>query len=369
MIKMTNNDGRWFAVIMAGGQGTRFWPESTEERPKQLLDLLGTGKSLLRMSFERAASIVPPSNILVVTGRMIASMVAKDLPDLPPGNMLVEPFGRNTAPCIGWAALHVRRRCPEGIMTVLPADHLVMDEKAFSVVMQLAMERAQSAGTIVTIGIRPHRAETGYGYVEGGRVVSGPVLEAVRFVEKPDRLTAEHYLQDGNYFWNAGIFNFSAERILSDIGRFLPALGQGLDRLGKAMAEAGAAGVPESLLEETYSTMQPISIDYGVMEKEDRGAIEVIPATFGWSDLGSWGSIYERLPCDKDGNVVRGGTLPVLVDAKGCLLSTSRPGKVVAVCGVDNLVVIDTDDAVLICPRGRDQDVRKLTEIMKSHRS
>ncbi len=360
---------RWFAVIMAGGQGTRFWPESTEARPKQLLDLLGTGKSLLRMSYERAATVVPAANILVVTGRVIAPLVARDLPELPAANLLVEPVGRNTAPCIGWAALHVKARCPDGVLAVLPADHLIMDERAFSVVMQLALERADSAGTVVTIGIRPHRAETGYGYIEGGGVVSGPVLQALRFVEKPDRLTAEHYLQDGNYFWNAGIFNIKASRILADIDRFLPSLGQGLARLEQSMSASVSASARQGMIEETYASVQPISIDYGIMEKEERGAIEVIPAMFGWSDLGSWGSIYERLPCDRDGNVVRGGAFPALLDAKGCLLSTSHPDKVLAVCGLDNLIVIDTDDAVLVCPRGRDQDVRKLTEIVRSRRS
>ncbi len=364
---MNTSESNRFAVIMAGGQGTRFWPESTSGRPKQLLDLLGVRKSLLRISYERALGLVPPGNVIVVTGRAIGEQVREDLSEIPERNILVEPVGRNTSPCVGWAALHVRAMDPRGVMAVLPADHFIRNEEAFCDVMRQAMDRAASADTIVTIGVKPSRPETGYGYIEGGDAVAGSVLQARRFVEKPDRLTAEHYLRDGNFYWNAGIFNFTAERILEDIGRYLPDLARGLERIDEAV-RGGDAAAEEKVVEQVYGEIEGISIDYGVMEKKEAGGIEVIPAEFGWSDLGSWGAIYEHLPCDAEGNVVRGGAIPALEDVRGCLLSTSKPGKVIALCGVENLVVIDTDEAVLVVPRLRDQEVRTLHQIVKKRK-
>jgi mannose-1-phosphate guanylyltransferase len=364
---MTTNKSNRFAVIMAGGQGTRFWPESTPQRPKQLLDLLGVRKSLLRISYERALGFVPPENVLIVTGRSIGEQVREDLEELPGRNILVEPVGRNTSPCVGWAALHVRAMDPTGVMAVLPADHFIRNEKAFCDVMRAAMDRAESADTIVTIGVKPSRPETGYGYIEGGESVAGEVLQATRFVEKPDRLTAEHYLRDGNFFWNAGIFNFTAERILTDIGQFLPDLARGLEQIDEGV-RGGDAEAEARIVEQVYGNIEGISIDYGVMEKKEKGGIEVIPAEFGWSDLGSWGAIYEHLPCDAEGNVVRGGAIPALEDVKGCLLSTSKPGKVIALCGVEDLVVIDTEEAVLVVPRMRDQDVRTLQKLVRKRK-
>ncbi|MBW2262271.1 MAG: mannose-1-phosphate guanylyltransferase [Deltaproteobacteria bacterium] len=364
---MTTSESSRFAVIMAGGQGTRFWPESTPARPKQLLDLLGVRKSLLRISYERALGLVPPENVIIVTGRSIGEQVREDLTEIPERNILVEPVGRNTSPCVGWAALHVRAADPNGVMAVLPADHFIRDEEAFCNVMRVAMDRAGSANTIVTIGVKPSRPETGYGYIEGGESVDGDVLMARRFVEKPDRLTAEHYLRDGNFFWNAGIFNFTAERILTDIGRFLPDLARGLERIEEGV-RGGDPAAEARIVEQVYGEIEGISIDYGVMERKEKGGIEVIPGEFGWSDLGSWGAIYEHLPCDVEGNVVRGGAIPVLEDVKGCLLSTSKPGKVIALCGVEDLVVIDTEDAVLVVPRIRDQEVRKLQKLAKKRK-
>jgi len=352
-----------FAAIMAGGKGTRFWPESTARRPKQLLDLLGTQRSLLRQSYERALGIVPPENVIVVTGQSIADDVRRDLPEVDASNVLVEPAARNTAPCVGWAAVHVSARDPDGVMAVLPADHYIRSVDSFHEVMRSALARAERAGTVVTIGIRPTRPETGYGYIEGGEVVEGDVLTALRFVEKPDRLTAEHYLMDGNFYWNAGIFNFTAGRILEDFRAYMPDLAAGLDRIGEGIRRGDRARLA-GIVEDVYSRIAAISIDYGVMEKKPAGAIEVIPAEFGWSDLGSWGAIYEHLPCDSEGNVVRGGAIPALVDVKGCLLSTTRAGKVIAIAGVEDLVVIDTEEAVLVVPRSRDQDVRRLHDLV-----
>lgn len=364
---MSSDSRNRFVVIMAGGKGTRFWPESTGSRPKQLLDLLGVRKSLLRISYERALELVPTENVFVVTGGNIADRVREDLHELPAGNVLVEPVGRNTAPCVGWAALHVHEKDPGGVMAVLPSDHYIRDEPGFIEVLRAAMDRAGRSDAIVTIGIMPTRAETGYGYIEGGDRIEGDVHKALRFVEKPDRLTAEHYLKDGNFYWNAGIFNFTARRILEDIEQFLPDLSAGLGRIAGAI-RSGDPATAHRIVEEVYAGLQGISIDYGVMEKKPGGTIEVIPGEFGWSDLGSWGAIYEHLPCDAEGNVVRGGAIPALVDVERCLLSTSSPGKVIALCGVKDLVVIDTDEAVLVVPRNRDQDVRALEEIVRKRK-
>ncbi len=357
-------DGRTgrHVVIMAGGKGTRFWPESTAIMPKQLLDLLGTGKSLLRTSYERALGLVPPSNVWVVTSAIIEDRVRQDLPGLAPENLLVEPVGRNTAPCVGWAALRVMAVDPCAVMAVLPADHHIRDEAGFSAAVGEALDRACDEGTIVTLGIRPTRPETGYGYIQAGEALSGNVRVALRFVEKPDRPTAERYVADGNYVWNAGIFCFTAHRILADIARFMPALREGLDDIDEAI-RTGGPSAEKIVVARVYSSLVGDSIDYGIMEKKESGSIEVIPVDVGWSDLGSWSAIHERLEHDALGNSVRGGARPVMLDVSGCLLSTTRPDKIVALCGVDDLVVIDTEDVLLICPRDRDQDVKRLVEI------
>lgn len=340
-----------YAVIMAGGSGTRFWPASRRLRPKQLLPLApGDDRSLLRATVERIAPLVPPEHVLVVTSAELAEATATELPELPRENILAEPLGRNTAPCIGWAAAVVRRRDPEAVLMVLPADHHIGDVERFLAVLRRGLQAAEE-GAIVTVGIEPTRAETGYGYLEKGAPIREGVHLARRFVEKPNRQRAEQFLASGQFLWNSGMFFFRADVILQAIAEHLPSLSAGLERLD----QAATRGREEEELARTYPSLPSVSIDHGVMEKVEE--VWVVPGSFGWSDLGSWTTAWELADRDADGNAVTAETL--VEDAHGNYVA-APPGKLVALVGVDDLVVVDTEDALLVVPRERAQDVRAI---------
>jgi len=345
---------------MAGGSGTRFWPESVPSRPKQLLDLVGRGRSLLGMAFDRLRGLVPEENVYVVTGEAIAAGVRGELPVLPAGNILEEPVGRNTAPCVGWVSLRLRARDPAAVVGVFPSDHHVRDEADFARAVELGYARAGEADTIVTLGIAPTRPETGYGYIEAeGDAAPSPapgVRGVRRFVEKPDRPTAEEYVRRGTFYWNGGIFIFGAARMIGEMQRLLPDVLGPLARAEASRARDGeAAG--RAAIREAFPGVRAISIDHGVMEKTDR--IEVVPLACGWSDLGSWRAIYDELGKDGDANATRGGPRLLAHGARGCLVSAPA-GKVVALVGVEGLSIVDTGEALLVCAMDRDQDVREI---------
>ncbi|MCB9596294.1 MAG: mannose-1-phosphate guanylyltransferase [Sandaracinaceae bacterium] len=343
---------RAFAVVMAGGSGTRFWPLSRAARPKQLLALAGGDESLLAATVRRACAVVAREDVLVVTSERLADAVRAEL-DLPAENVLAEPEGRNTAPCIGWAATRVARSDPDAVCVVLPSDHHIGDEPGYTAALTRAIEAA-AAGDIVTVGIRPTRPETGYGYIEIGETIADGVHATRRFVEKPNRQRAEQLLSGGQVLWNSGMFFFQAQRMLDAIDAHLPGLGVTLHRYRDATLEAEAA-----LVRETYASLPSVSIDHGVMEKVDD--VAVVPADFGWSDLGSFASAYELAEHDADGNVLAGG---VAHDARGCYVRAPE-GKLVALIGVRDLVVIDTPDALLVMPRERAQDVKAVVEALR----
>ena len=336
----------FWAVVMAGGQGTRFWPASRPDRPKQLLPLAPGGRSLLRATVERLHGLVPPERILVVTTSTIAEAVRAELPALPERNVLVEPVGRNTAPCIGWAARIVEHREPRGTMAVLPADHHIGDEETFRTTLHRALEHARRSGDLTTVGIRPHRPETGYGYIELGERIGEGVHRALRFVEKPDAQRAEAYLRAGRFLWNSGMFFLRVDALAAEVERQLPALHVGLERI--------ASGEP---IERVYPELPNVSIDVGIMEGARQ--VAVIPGEFGWSDVGSWASAWELAEHDDRGNGAPEGT--VLIDCEGCLVRAPR-GKVVALVGLRDVVVVDEGDALLIVPRERAQQVRQVVE-------
>ena len=340
-----------YAVIMAGGSGTRFWPLSRRGRPKQFLRLGPNNHTLLRATAERAWSLIPAERTLVVTSEALGALVAEELPELPDENILREPVGRNTAPCVGWAAVHVQRRDPDALMAVLPADHYVGNAEAYAATLRRCLEAAEH-GDLVTIGIRPTRAETGYGYVEAGPELSPGVYRARRFVEKPNRQRAEQFLSSGRFLWNSGMFFFQASRILEAIGEHLPGLGTQLTEY----ANAGADGEP-ALVSATYASLPSISIDHGVMEKG--GDVSVAPADFEWSDLGSWASVWELAERDELDNVLPKGA--VTIDTEGVYARTTD-GKLIALLGVKDLVIVDTEDALMIAPRERSQEVRALVK-------
>lgn len=343
-----------YPIIMAGGSGTRFWPLSRKARPKQFLPLTGDAP-LLRLTLDRVGPLAPPERSYVVCGPVHAPAVRKMLPELPAANVLVEPIARNTAPAVGLAAAVVARQDPKGILVILPSDQHVRDSVGFRKALSTAA-KAAAKGALVTIGIKPGHPETGFGYVQRGKPLADRSLAGVhavkRFVEKPDLKTAKKYLASGDYLWNAGIFVFRADRILEELARHLPETAELLAAIGRA---AGGKGFARTLAT-SFPKMPSISLDYGVMEKAEN--IAVVPADFGWNDVGSFTALPSVRKLDGSGNVSEGEA--VLVDVSdSVVLGGSRP---VAVVGVQGLVVVDAGDALLICPKERAQDVRRVVD-------
>lgn len=349
-----------YAVILAGGAGTRLWPRSRKGSPKQLLDLV-SGRTMLQSTYDRILPLVPPQNVLVVTGGSYLSLVREQLPDLPEKNIIVEPAGRGSAPAIGLAAIHLVRSHPKEVMICLPADHVITQEDKFRRVLQAAAKVADE-GYLVTLGIQPRGPETGYGYIQVDEYlesISGhEVYKVKRFTEKPARGTAEAFLHSGDYFWNSGIFIWRVDTILGEIERLMPKLHHQLLEIREAL---GSAEEPE-VLERVWESVESKTVDYGIMEKAIKAA--VLPTSVGWSDVGSWASLIELLPADAQGNVVVGDHLGL--DTKGTLVVS--PQRLVATIGVEDLVIVDTEDALLICSRDRTEDVKVLVAELQRKR-
>ncbi|MBU4564248.1 MAG: NTP transferase domain-containing protein [Desulfarculus sp.] len=349
-----------YAVIMAGGSGTRFWPASRQKRPKQLLSLTGQ-RSLLQQTVDRLAPLVPPERVLVVTGRAHAEQVGEQLPELPPANILAEPMGRNTAAACGLAAAWVARRDPGAVCLVLPADHLITDESLFISTLERAAHLAAAQEVLVTLGLTPRFPATGFGYIETGEVAdpAPPAVSRVAaFHEKPDLATAQAYLDGGKHLWNSGMFAWRAERLLAELERHLPELASGLAELAPAL------GAPdqEAALERIYPGLPSISVDHGVLEKCSH--LLVVKADFGWSDVGSWEAMGELWELDSHRNANQNGRDKLHpVDSQGNLVSAGD--RLVALLGVENLVAVVTDDVLLIAPRSRCQEVGRLLEELK----
>jgi mannose-1-phosphate guanylyltransferase len=351
-----------FAVILAGGSGTRFWPASRRLHPKQLLAIApGSDRSLIGATVDRVSSLVPPERVLVATGAHLVEATRRALPGLPEASFLGEPVARNTAPCIGWATLIAHRRDPNAIVMVLPSDHHIGDEPAFRAALQRAVASAEQ-GPITTVGLVPTRAETGFGYLESGEDLGSGVWRVARFVEKPDRPRAEEYVRSGRFFWNSGMFFFRARVMLDAIAQHLPELYQGLLAIERAAAQGPAAEAETTA--RVFEATRSVSIDYGVMERA--ALLHLVPASFGWSDLGSWQSAWELGSRDERGNCLDDECLAI--ESSGNLvrsLRTDRASRVIALVGVGDLCVVDTDDALLVIPRERAQDVRLVVEALK----
>lgn len=344
-----------YAVIMAGGKGTRFWPRSREKMPKHLLDIEGD-KSLIRETVERIRPLVPPERTLVVTGRSHAVELIRRLPEIPAENVIIEPVGRNTAACIGLAALHIQDRSRDAVMLALPSDHRIENEVQFRHVLSEAAVMADSGEFILTIGIKPSGSETGYGYIEQGEIVLTKGDLEIRRVssirEKPDMAQAREFLKRGGFLWNSGMFIWKVSTILKQINHFLPELYEGLWKIKEAIGSE----LEEDVMGRIYPSLPSISIDYGVMEKAED--VLVIPGNFGWSDLGSWDALWEVSKKDENGNAVRGRFIGV--DAGNSMVYS--PEKLVAIVGLSDIFVVETRDALLICRRGSSQDVRRVVE-------
>jgi mannose-1-phosphate guanylyltransferase len=339
-------------VILAGGSGTRFWPLSRVRHPKQLMSVLG-GKSMLQRTVERVLPL-QPERVMVITNRLQAKETAAQLDYITdvPVEVIAEPVGRNTAPAVGLAARLVAAT-PEAVMVVLPADHVIPDEEQFCKTLRHG-ETAARGGNLVTLGIAPTRPETGYGYIEvaTGSAGNGP-FPVSRFVEKPNRDRAEQFLASGNFYWNSGMFLWRADVILDELRRHLPPLYTALMSL---KVRDGRVGGEE--LEAFYAGVKSESIDFGVMEKSNR--VAMIPASFGWSDVGSWIALPEVLDSDENGNVVINAVGEILTDSRGCLVYGD--GKLVTLLGVSNLIIVETPDAFLVCSRERAQEVKGIVD-------
>ncbi len=347
------------AVIIAGGAGTRFWPASRAAHPKQLLSLVGDD-SLLRATVNRLAARVPHERMVIATGAHLVEATASALPEIPRRNILAEPAPRNTAPCIAWATATILRAEPEAVVAVFPADHFIADEAGFVASLDRAVESAQR-GYITTIGVVPTRPETGYGYIETGEELSPGLRDVVRFVEKPDLALAERYVAGGKHLWNAGMFFFQGKLMMDAVREHLPEVAAAM----AALDAAAARGDEAAALANVFPTLPSVSIDVGIMEKERR--LAVVPATFTWNDVGSWLSCWELAPHDAAKNAVPEGT--VAVDARGNLVWDRRgagPKRTYALLGVSDLVLVETDDAVLVLPRDRAQDVRAIVDALRA---
>lgn len=341
------------AVIMAGGSGTRFWPVSRRDRPKQFLSLVD-GRSLLRITFERIQPLVPPERIWVVTTGQTAELTRRELPELPPDHVLTEPVGRDTAACAGLAAVAVRHGDPEAVCVVLPADHIIRDASRFRRAVAAGCSHVEHEGGLLTFGVRPTRPETGFGYLrigaEHGSIDEWSVHRLAEFVEKPDLDTARRYLAEGGYLWNSGMFVWPVSELLEEIRLQLPRLSDGLERVAAAWGTAGA----DAVVGEVYPTLPRVSVDFGVMEGARRRW--TIPVAFPWSDVGAWPALGELLDADADGNEKRGRV--VTLDCRDTVLVGDGP--LVAAAGLHDLVVVATPDAVLVVPAAEAQRVKDL---------
>ena len=340
-------------VIMAGGIGSRFWPMSTPEYPKQFIDVMGCGKSLIQLTVERFAALCPMRNFWVVTSEKYKDIVREQLPELPEENILLEPEARNTAPCIGYACWKIRKNHPEANIVVTPADALVINTTEFARVIREALDFTAERKAILTVGIRPSRPETGYGYIctdeETGQ---GEIRKVEAFKEKPDLQTAQSYVAAGNYLWNAGIFVWNVGTITEAIRKYTPALAETMDEMATDFY------TEKESVKRLFPTCEKISIDYAVMEKASE--IYTLPAEFGWSDLGSWGSLRSLLPQDEQENAAVGARVK-MVDCKGCIVHVQEEKQVVLE-GLDGYIVAEKGGRLLVCRLESEQQIKEFSK-------
>lgn len=335
---------------MAGGIGSRFWPMSTPECPKQFIDVMGCGRSLIQLTVDRFRGICDPDHVWVVTSQQYVAIVKEQLPDVPADNILAEPCRRNTAPCIAYVAWKIQQRFPDANIVVTPSDALVLDTAEFRRVISQALDFTTQAGRIVTIGIKPSRPETGYGYIAAGNAIAdSEICKVEQFKEKPNLDTAKSYLAAGNYFWNAGIFVWNVDTVVNAIRNYQPDLAEIFDNIAPAMYSDDEAAVIANL----FPTCPNISIDYAVMEKSPD--IYVHPADFGWSDLGTWGSLHTHLAHDEQGNATVGNVS--LFDSTNCIVHVPQNRRVV-VQGLDGYIVAEKDNTLLICRLADEQRIK-----------
>ena len=344
-----------FALIMAGGIGSRFWPRSKEKTPKQLLRIFGE-KTMIQDTVARLNGVIPNENIFVITNKVQRQEIINQLPEVPPINILEEPFGRNTAACIGLASIMIEEKSKDAVTIVLPADHIIRDKISFYNTLKTSAKFANESKGLVTIGIVPTRPETGYGYIQiDDSFVSDNIHKVLTFAEKPNYATAVRFLESGDFLWNSGMFIWRIDSVLEEIRKFMPELYEGLETIKKSMHAPNFGEV----LGNVYGQLKNVSIDYGIMEKSQK--VFLTKGDFSWSDVGSWEEVYQLSDKDEDGNAIVG---KVFTDDTSESYIYS-PDKFTAVIGAENFIVINTDDALLICRRDKAQDVKKVIEHLK----
>ncbi|MBP1157475.1 MULTISPECIES: mannose-1-phosphate guanylyltransferase [unclassified Paenibacillus] len=346
------------AVIMAGGKGERFWPKSRTNLPKQFLNISGN-KSMIQQTISRLEKLIPISQIFIVTNELYAELIKAQIPHLPVENIIIEPIGRNTAPCVGLASIIIEEKFPDSTMVVLPSDHIIENETGFIQILKTAVEVAGKDNSLVTLGISPTYPETGYGYIESSNDVTNlndlEVHKVKKFVEKPDLATAEKYINAGNYYWNSGIFIWKVSVIREYIKSLMPEMHDILESMKIGFRQ----GNPKDIIQSEFHKMPDQSIDYGIMEKV--ASIYVIPCVFGWDDVGSWTALERINERDDNGNVIRGNILNL--DTKRCIIESN--GKLIATLGVEDLIIVDTEDVTLICSKEKAQEVKSLIKELR----
>lgn len=345
-------------VIMAGGVGSRFWPMSTEETPKQFIDVLGAGRTLLQMTRDRFKGICPAENIWVVTNKRYAELVRQQLPDIPVGNILLEPCRRNTAPCIAYVSWRIKKQAPQANIVVTPSDHVVTDVIEFQRVVSQCLKFTKETDSIVTLGMKPSRPETGYGYIQADLSTNSlrnkEIFRVDQFREKPDLETAMRYVQENNFFWNAGIFIWRVETIVNALRMYAPRINRIFERLQDKMGTLEE----QQVIDEVYPDCDNISIDYAVMEKAEE--IFVCPADFGWSDLGTWGALRLQSQRDMYGNALIGDNVKVY-DSHNCMVHVTQ-GRKTVIQGLDGYIVAEHDGKLLICKLSEEQRIKQFSE-------
>ena len=352
------NKQNYYTVIMAGGVGSRFWPVSTPENPKQFHDMLGTGKSLLQQTYSRLQNLIPEGNILISTNEKYKALVQKQLPNSSDRQLVLEPAMRNTAPAILYASLKIYQQNPNAVILIAPSDHWIEKEDRFIEDLQTAFTHCEQHDVLMTLGIKPTYPNTGYGYIQF--IQDKSVVKSVnQFTEKPDLEKAKSFITDGNYLWNAGIFIWSAKSILKAFQKYLPEMYE-LFNQGKHVWNTD---FEDDFIRDTYPKASNISIDYGILEKSDN--VKILPVDIGWNDLGTWGALHQKLDKDKQGNAVVNADA-YFEDASGNMIRT-QSGKKVVIKGLHNFIVVENDGILVILPKDEEQSIKELSKMSKHH--
>lgn len=348
----------YYAVLMAGGVGSRFWPVSTTKNPKQFHDMLGTGDTLIQRTFKRLNTFVPTENILILTNERYNELVLEQLPMIQPAQVVLEPAMRNTAPCILYAALKIQKMNPDAVMIVAPSDHWIEDETAFAKDVTQCFQKCEAEEVLCTLGIQPSFPNTGFGYIEFNKEHKDSLKEVIQFREKPDYESAKSFLEQGNFLWNAGIFMWSVQTIVKSFKEYQP-----------DQYELFSVGIPlyntqneRGFIQENYARAENISIDYAILERSK--AIYVLPANFDWNDLGTWGSLYDKLQKDERQNALVNGKL-LDIESSGNMVRLPK-GKLAVIDGLEDYIIVDKEDVLLIVPKAKEQDIKEIVAKTKA---